>query len=91
MVLYGEVLILSPVNLLPELVIFAGGLTDVAGVIGNIGDEFRPMPPAPTFTLAPTLDPTEPLAPTLPLTLLLDDDPVAVFDDLELFDMLVDC
>lgn len=40
-VLYGEVRILSPVNLLPEFVIFAGGLTDVAGVIGKMGDELR--------------------------------------------------
>lgn len=85
---------LSPVNLLPEFVIFAGGLTDVAGVIGNIGDEFRPIPPAPTFPLDPTLpppDPPLPLAPTLPLTLLLDDVPEALFDDLELFDIFVDC
>lgn len=84
---------LSPVNLLPEFVIFAGGLTDVAGVIGNIGDEFRPIPPAPTFPLAPTLPPapTLPLAPTFPLTRLLDDVPVALLDDLELFDIFVDC
>lgn len=89
MVLYGEVLMLSPVNLLPEFAILTGGLTDVAGVIGNIGDEFRPITPDPTFPLDPTLPPTAPLAPTLPLTLLLDD--VAVFDDLELFDIFVDC
>lgn len=86
MVLYGEVLMLSPVNLLAEFAILAGGLTDVAGVIDNIGDELRPIPPPPTFP------PTVPLAPTLPLTrLLLDDDPAAEFDDLELFDIFVDC